>query len=582
MNISTKEIALYAVIAIAVVVVVLVYYTYFSNPPVGLRLSLAQNGATQTLYPYQQAVYTVTVNNTGSSQINNLYVAVYVNNQQQSSYSKYVTLPKGTDSEYNLTILFSANGTYNVQVVADPAKLLNIQNRSSAQSSLSVKVSPSQVPEIYTSIPNANITSTQSFTLQKSALTPLIYVITNYKGTPVHNMLGLGDVLTTRIFENMLPSSVYIGQINGAYAVYGNGQIAYTAWIEGTVNNTLLNTIVSSFGAQAEKFSSGGAPAYYSSINSTTSLCYYYEQGWTKLIEFYNASQPGSCKAIASQRFNASENARFVSALENNTYVSALTKAITYQNFTVASSIVNRTDIGTSLSLNGTALSAINMTAGPPGYFFAYVSRNVPTLNVSTVRYCDGIPFYEQYESTCSMFVGPANPAKNSSIVLVNTTELNANYTMMLYSIVNDSTRFSAVLAARQLFFDSNFSSDGAKWWNSTFNNRCTFNSTVPLKCKINYFVHNSAIANLTLTGESSTPITIKSLGCYTPYTGTTEFNGSVAKTVSVNQSVYADVFCRGITPGFNYIFVPPYTLDLAYLQNGREVNATGTLNITN
>ena len=585
-TISTKEIALYAIIAIVVVAGVLVYFTYFSNPPVGLRLSLVQTGAlASTLYPYQQVTYTVTANNTGSSQINNLYVAVYVNNQQQSPYSKYITLPKGTGAKYNITLIFSTNGTYDVQVVADPAKLLDIQNRSAAQSFVSVKVSPPQTPEVYTSIPNANITATQSFTLQKPALIPLLYITTGYNGTPMRNTLGFGDVLTTRIFENMLPSEVYIGKINGAYAEYANGQRAYVAWIQGTINDTLLNTIVSSFGSQPSQFSSGGLPAYYSSINSTTSLCYYYEQGWTKLIEFDNASQAssGSCKSVASQRFNASENAKFVSALKNNTIVSALTSAITYQNFTVSnSSAVNRTDIGTSLFLNGKSFAALNMTAGPPGYFFSYATTNIPPLNISKPRYCAGIPFFEQYESTCSEFVPPAKPATNSSAVLVNTTELNANYTMMLYSLVNTSTRFEAVLSGRQLFFSSNFSSDGSKWWNSTFMNRCTFPSNVPLRCSVNYFLHTSAVTNLTLTGTSTAPVYVKSLGCYTPYTGATEINYSVAKTLSLNQSASVDIFCKGIQPGFNFIFTPLYTLDLSYNQSGREVNATGTLNITN
>ncbi len=587
MNISIKEIAIYAVIAIIVVAGVLIYFTYFSNPSVDLRISLAQKGvAASTLYPYQQVTYTVTANNTGSSQINNLYVAVYVNNQQQSSYSKnIIPLPKGTAAEYNITLIFSTNGTYNVQAVADPAKLLNIQNRSAAQSSVSVNVAPPQTPEVYTSIPNANITATQSFTLQKSALIPLLYIATGYNGTPMRNALGFGDILTTRIFENMLPSDVYIGKVNGAYAEYANGQRAYTAWIQGTINDTLLNTIVSSFGSQPAQFSSGSAPAYYSRINSTASLCYYYEQGWTKLIEFNNASLAGSssCKSIASQRFNASENEKFVSALKNNTAVSEFTSAITYQNFTTSNTTgVNRTYIGTSLFLNGRSFAALNMTAGPPGYFFSYVTTNIPPLNLSKPRYCAGIPFFEQYESTCSEFVPPVKSTTNSSAVLVNTTELNSNYTMMLYSLVNTSTRFEAVLSGRQLFFGSNFSAEGSKWWNSTFMNRCTFPANVPLKCSVNYFLHTSAVANLTLTGTSTSPVYVKSLGCYTPYTGAAEINYSVAKTLSLNQSASVDIFCKGIQPGFNFIFTPLYTLDLAYNQSGRMVNATGTLNITN
>ena len=86
---------------------------------------------TATMYPYQTSRLTVQVNNTGMAQVQGLVVGIYLNGTELKYYT--VTLPsrRGVTLVYNYTYI--ASGTFAFQAVADPGRLLNIANRSSAQ-----------------------------------------------------------------------------------------------------------------------------------------------------------------------------------------------------------------------------------------------------------------------------------------------------------------------------------------------------------------------------------------------------------------------------------------------------------------
>jgi len=78
-----KELAIYAVIAVAVVVAVVFVVSsgllskLFSSS-YNVRVTLSQTGGSATVYPYQTSQFTINVTNNGNAAIQNLLVGFYL------------------------------------------------------------------------------------------------------------------------------------------------------------------------------------------------------------------------------------------------------------------------------------------------------------------------------------------------------------------------------------------------------------------------------------------------------------------------------------------------------------------------
>ena len=159
MKFSRDEIIVYAIIAIIVIAVVAYFASTLLSHTVSVSVRMAQVGTSpSSLYPYNVANLKATINNTGSASISGLVLVTYVNGQKLNSYT--VALPPKTSESVNITYVYPFNGTYQFEAVADPGHLVNIANRSAASASFTYKVNQPQVPNVYSSVPNSNITDT--------------------------------------------------------------------------------------------------------------------------------------------------------------------------------------------------------------------------------------------------------------------------------------------------------------------------------------------------------------------------------------------------------------------------------------
>ncbi len=572
MKISTKEIALYLIIAVIVVAVVAYFVSSNSNQPISVLVKLSQLTKSSVVYPYQPGEFSVTVNNTGKGPVNNLYVALYINGKVASSSSRDVSLPPGTSATYNVPVLYQTNGTFTIQAIADPSSVMNIQNRTTAQSSITLHVSSPQLPDIYKTIPNSNASTTESFELFKPGLGMAWFISAQYSLAPFNNMLGAESTLLPKMYGDMSSPYISIGGIDGAYSKYNNGTAAYSAWIQSTVNQSNLNYLVSSFPAiKSSNYSVQGTTGTYAVVNNRTSLCYFYSNGWTKMLEYYNASASATCKNITANTYNDVQTVAFANAYRSDASLKGFVGNFLYRN----SSGIGFALIGGS---NSNALTAINMSENSYGFFATYVKRNQPPLSLNSLNLtCPGLVYASPNVSVCNVGVPLASGANGSaSYFLVNSTQLTKNYTFHVFSLVNRSATLSAQGSAYLLITQLNANTVVAEW-NSTIGNQCSINSTAPIKCRLASFNYVTGIANMTLKNPTAQPIFLNRIACYVPGF---ELNTTLNQTIAVNSSTSVNIKCLGSIPGYlGSIF--PYQLTINYTKGTFTGVADGYVNIT-
>ena len=198
-----KEIALYGLLALVVIVAVLyVFSNGFLNSSYDVHVSLSQTSHNVT-YPYQTLHYIVNITNRGNNQINNLLVAIYLNNVQQSS--KTISIPPRQSVVMLENYTYPSPGPYELDVVADPGHILDVKTGLSAQNTLITNVTPPTLPDVYTSIPNANISNTQSFAFTEAGIIGSSAIVQRYNLSLVKGSFGPGESISAKIFENIYP-----------------------------------------------------------------------------------------------------------------------------------------------------------------------------------------------------------------------------------------------------------------------------------------------------------------------------------------------------------------------------------------
>ena len=122
---------IYVWIAIVVAIVsVAVYLRILYQPPISLSLSSSAILPSR-LYPFEVVKLPVTVSNTGSIGIENLGIGIFVNGRLDSIYR--VTLPPGKQVSFAYNFSAISPGNYSIEIIADPAKLYPISDRSAAK-----------------------------------------------------------------------------------------------------------------------------------------------------------------------------------------------------------------------------------------------------------------------------------------------------------------------------------------------------------------------------------------------------------------------------------------------------------------
>ncbi len=562
MSYTRQEIIIYAIIFIVIAAGVAVYASgILTSQSVSVSVRLVQLNATPITYPYQLSRFRIYVNNTGTSQIKSLVLDTYVDGQQLQTFT--IQLPAKTGTEINFTYdTYPVNGTYQFQAIADSAHLISLQNRSAASSAYSVSVSPPQIPDVYTSIPNANVSVTQHFSFLPSGLAASLYLSSEYRSQNLFDELSDNNSqLLYSTFRDLIVSGA-INATAGTYTQYKNSSVAYTAWIEGIANLSYIYAIASTFSLPEQNVTTMGEKTLYVKINNQTSFCAKYDRGWTKIFEYTNASHSSeTCVALASTNYNSIITSKTLSALTNDTAL----QGYYYRN---------STPIGFSVTA-GNAIGAMEMVGNKYGVFAGYVKENPATFNVLAQNLtCYGSVTNDGNVSVCT---NPVEAPNSSSIfLLTNSTAFNKAHTFIMYSLINTSTQASAAQSDTNLLYYLNVS--GLAQWKSAYTDyfTCGFNTTA-LSCSSKNFTVNTTTANalavLSIKNSFSSLIKLNRMGCKLDLN---QQNTTLSTVIPAGGNATVQFSCRA--SALASIVPPSYNLYLNYTLNNIVHTVNGTL----
>ena len=556
-------------LGIAVVVAVVVFAAAVLLKPsgsYGLKVSMVPLGSYgPVLYPYQPISYRIIINNTGPA-VQDMPFSLYLNGSSLGTYK--VSIPAHETAMINGTYIFTSNGTYEFDAVADPGYLLNIANRSAATGTLVYKVSPPQRPNLYTFVPNNSTADTHSFTLFGKGAAIAVVLARAYNVSAFTPLLGqTGSIMSTLLVD--LVSTGAINLINGISSSYTSGASAYGLWVQGTLNATSISTLLATYPFGSSKISIGNSTAFYSKVSNTTSICVFTSNGWTKLLEYYNASLPGTCASVAS-----------------STYLPALSNTISSK---LASSglgpyssnfiYTNSTTEGVAIDYNvaSGSIASINMFQNKYGNFATLLARTA-TANVTSLNEtCNGLVYSNAATKTtiCSVYV-PAVQSGYGNESLIASTDIMRNYTASIYSFVNSTDALAAHYNAGALVSKLGINETSVQW-QSAFRNSCSF-FNLSIGCSVLSFNNTDNQAHINITNGLGSAIHINTLACY--LAGLSE-NQTVNETIAAGASANANVTCSS-----SYIPVASaqtsYVLSMNYTEGGSYHEAYGALNATN
>lgn len=561
MAIEYKTIVVYCVIAVAIAAGVAYLLSTQLNHSYSIRVALETN-ASPAMYPFQTAGFRASVNNTGSSTASRFPLLIYLNGNPTGSYN--VTLPPGKGAPLFWNYTFPYNGTYAFQVIADPGHVLQITNRSAAQASVTVNVSPPQSPRAYSSIPNNGIASTQAFTLLRNGSAALSNIALGYNLSLVNNMLGPARSIVLRTLSD-LSGTINLGE--GAIAYYPGNTIAYTIWLQGTLSPKPVGVIINSFSIPQSGINANGSAATFARVSNTVSTCFYYSQGWTKIVSYYNGTANATCEGIVSTAYNDTESSFLLASSNSVSRLKNLSSTFYYTNSTY---------LGSALTYIGGSPGAASLFSNQYGTFLSRISRNAQSVNLTTNQTCNGIVYPSANVFICSSFLSPiANSHETTG--LINETEVTANYTASIYSFVNQSNLAIANQNGLALILALNLSNRSIGW-NTPFKNTCTLNSPA-LSCNVVSFSHTNQTTRLGVGNSFSSAIRLTRITC--AYPGA-RFNQTLNQSIVPGHTANVTTICHNIPYIPVTTVTTSYSLTLNYTILGVPKSATGYVNISN
>ncbi len=554
-----RNVLVYSIIFVVIAVAVASILISSSNSSYNVTVTLSANTSTAgKLYPYQSASFTIIIKNNGG-RINQMPFSFYLDGSPIESYT--VSIPGGQIAQINYTYVFPSNGTYDFEAVADPGQVLDIVNRSGAHSSVVLNVSTVQEPLVYTSIPNNGIESTQEFSLFRNG-TAASYIFGSYYNIGViSSMFGPANVIISSLLYDFSDTLNYAG---GATATYENNSNAYSLWLQGTINPKIVSALVKSFSIPVTSAVQNNVNISFAKESNTTSICFFYSNGWTKIISYRNESNGVTCKEIIS---NYSGTEQY--SLENDLNSSAQLKGYS-ANFLYT----NSTNLASSLADYNNSLSTINVFENQYGSFVSYIKENQIPVNVAKAKpSCNGITYSNGTTNICSEAV-IINAVPN--LILLNQTEITRDYTISIYSLINSTYSLSANQDGIELIELLNSTAQSAVW-QSTFKNTCNlFNAS--LSCNVVGFDHSSNVAEFNITNNKQGNVTINNIACYAPGT---QLNQSVDRMIGPKGIINVSTTCISI-PVSVASETTTYNISINYTNSNKNYVDYGIVNITN
>lgn len=561
---SQKNIILYGAIAIIVVVAVFLALIISFPPPGPAHIDVSMNAVNYVpghTYLFNNTRFNITIKNTGSSYVKGMEVGFYLNSQALKYYN--VSIPAHDSVHINENYTFTQNGTFNFSAVANPSGILDIANSSVSYANIAINVSNPQQPNLYLYIPSNNTNSTYLFTLfpkgmEFSSLLSVSYGINSFKP-----FLGPDGGLTTSIMRDLSP---YLNVGNGVYSSYLNGSEVYGLWLEGTIGNSDIRSILSTYSYPQHSFIVRNDTVTFAKINDTISFCSYSADGWTKLYYYYNATNSGTCQSMLSKEYNSSEY-----ALLSNSTASHKAEYAKAQNFRYS----NTTSDGYALSLSGKNYSIYQIFGQSSTGNFGSILTFHPKINISSFnRTCSGY-IYENNSTSmdlCTVYYRPP-VSELDNYSFSTSTAVSTNVTLQLYSFVPKNYSSAAMLNAAALFSKLNITNVYGKW-TPFLTSSCSF-SNPSLQCQ--FIRRNSTTGNYTVRIKNlyNKTISLSAIGCseYSSVNATTVLNQSVApgKTADATFSCIVPPVPIGAS-------IPSYNLNMSYSVDGHHLFANGTL----
>ncbi len=558
MKFSRTNTAVYALIAVVVIAAVYLVASSLMNPAYSLTVGMTAY-IPSTVYPFNTTVFKVNVTNTGSSEIKNMPLGFYVNNNETHFYN--VTVPIHESATVNITYSFGNPGNYTFKAVADPGLINKISDRQHAAASVpNVHVTVPESPNFYTAMPNGTTVSNNFYAFSQRGLEDSIVLASSF---------GLGGV--TGMFTN----SMYVGElasiindVEGATVTYNNGTSINSMWMQGSVSPFWVNYSLHAYKIAANSIKFGNSTLYYYGSNGIAT-CAFYQKGWTRLLEYNgigNESAQQACSTV-----NATYKNTF-----NTSLVAALNASHVY-NYTSTLIYKNSTGLGELASAGpDNSISLANFYQNNAGTFISVVTKH-KTLDINNLNLsCTGVVYSSNSLNACSSIILPASNSVASSYDMLNTTEIMPNYTFTLYSVVNNTYLLSAHYSAIALFNASNTVGPSAAW-SSAFKNTCSTGSN-SIGCSVSSFNFTTNTASISLKNDRSLPITINSVKCAMYINGTAE---SVNETIAPHTSGNITTTCTTIPVSLVSAF-DVYNLTTMYTYNGTAGELHGNMSITN
>jgi hypothetical protein len=554
-------VAILVFVGAAVAVNVLAPRTY------DVSLAFSANNTAGILYPYQTTAFNVVVTNNGGREIVGLPIAFYINGQE-NNYSSYA-IPAHNSITLEEIYTYTQPGTYLFSAAADPGNVLHVLNASAAKKSLTVSVSEPQLASVYSSVPNSNIIKTVSFTTSGTGLLSGSIMSQLYNVTALNGFNGADNGILAKTFQDLYP---YISVANGAYSVYSNGTVAYSAWLQGTVTPAAVGVVIGSFN---KNIAVTPGKVVFIPLTNTISICSTYQQGWTKIVELYNNSEASSCVGLMSQNYTPSESNSIVTALKATKIGLAAntigSNTLSWQHFYYNNATVLGQAVG--YTPNSISASTLFQLQAPQGIFLSTIdSVGTNVMAVNTI--CNGLESSVSSTSVCSVALPTSTEIGNQSFGAIYSKFISTNYTATVYSLLSQQYMSVAHENALELISKLNISGSSVQW-TTPFYNDCAFDNNT-FGCRFDG-ISNSGIVNVTVTNTNYTSISLSNVTCGVGGGWPVQkING----TLSRGDSQVIGLECHTL-PIPNFASETSFDLSLGFTSKGIPMIVNGTANVT-
>ena len=474
---------IYLWVALIVVIIAVALYIRFDyGPSISMKVGLTKYGtATAAVYPEQELFFNVSINNTGSSPINQLGIDMLVNGNITNVYD--ASVPPGRVGYASINYTPPASGVYNVTVIADPGKLYNINDRQNTVATLVFTVSQLQKPQAYLLLPEGSASSVSTQNLNTLGFAWYSFLNSNYNISRF-NVTGLPGLAGFRTALDYVGS--YIENMSMAHAVYKNGSSVYSIWMNpGSYRNILPSNII---GISAEGINLtvhnetvGNISVTLVHLKDNESLCSWNSGGWIKMVA---SEGNGTCIGMVN---------------DNSTMFSP--KPI--PGVKLVPPLISGFVIANDTVVSGNIMSESYSAIFNQSIDFASVTEDLGTNST-----CFGEISAVNNVSYCSSFVFPVNGTEKPPY-LIRTRANVGNYNLTLLWRTNYSLITS--LVPKEISVLEGYNAIGSS---------VAFSNGIPPQCSIDKFgcgnaTYTDGVIRFRLLNLNATsPVRLDSIGC--------------------------------------------------------------------